>query len=140
MFRPTLPAQVLHRARPTRLPIPRSPFEPRPARATEGASVDRPVALVGPSEPTSSKAELDSGLTLHYAPPPTAPSYTMGLPTAFTQWVQGQQVELSGEEHAPLLHAKESMRKVAPKWDEATVGKIRELREKGYSKMEIAQE
>lgn len=140
MFRPTLPAAVLHRARPTRLPIPRSPFEPRPARATEGASVDRPVALVGPSEPTSSSAQLDSGLTLHYAPPASAPSYTLGLPTQFTQWVQGHQVELSGEEAAPLLHVKESERKVNPRWDEGMLAKIRELREKGYSKGEIAQE
>lgn len=140
MFRPTLPAQVLHRARPTRLPIPRSPFESRPARPTEGASVPRPEALVGPSEPTSSKADLDGGLTLHYAPPPTAPSYTMGLPTAFTQWVAGQQVELTGEEAAPLLHAEASQRKERVQWDEKMVEKIRELRGQGHTKGEIARE
>ena len=71
---------------------------------------------------------------------PSAPSYTLGLPTQFTQWVQGQQVELTGEEGAPLLHARQSERKINPNWDAGMVEKIRGLREKGYSKGEIAQE
>lgn len=138
MFRPTLPTGVLHRARPPLMPVLRSPFEARPARPTEGASVPRPSALVGPAQPTSAKAELDSGLTLHYAPPASAPSYALGLPTEFTRWVAGQQVSLSGEEAAPVLHAAASVRKTAPNWDQATVDKMREMRSKGLSKGEVA--
>lgn len=140
MFRPTAPASVLHRARPPRMPRLPSPFAPRAPKPTEGASVPRPAALVGPS--TSSvpaKAALDSGgLTLHYAPPASAPSYTAGLPTAFTHWVAGRQVALTGEEAAPLLHAEAAARKTRPDWDAATLDRIRGMRAQGLSKGDIA--
>lgn len=138
MFRPTAPASVLHRARPPRVPILRSPFTPRPPKPTEGASVARPEALVGPSESIDSKVDLEGGLSLHYNPPPTAPSYTMGLPTDFTNWVAGKTVALTGEEKAPMLHQEAAQRKERPNWDEGMVKRIRELRGEGLSKIEVA--
>lgn len=76
-------------------------------------------------------------MTLHYAPPPTAASYTNGVVPPFLRWVGGESVRLTGEEQAPKRIERRG-KGFAPAWDDQVKMQMKDMRARGLSRMEIA--
>lgn len=126
--------------KPALAPLLRSPHNPKLPLPSSGASQPHPRDLSPAYSPTTSSVPLDSGgLVLHHSPPPSAPSHTTGLVPPLLRWLGGESVRLSGEEEAPLLRARrEGNGDVVGGWSEEIRGRMREMRARGMSRMEIA--
>lgn len=105
---PALTRSVVHHARPARRPHYPSPLTPLVVKPTAGTSRPQPARKDQSSTTASSTHLTDStnGLTFHYAPPPSAPSYSNGVVPDLLRWVQGAQVRASEQAGAPLLRSK----------------------------------
>ncbi|KAL1409958.1 hypothetical protein Q8F55_003957 [Vanrija albida] len=136
---PTLRRSVMHHARPPRVPVLKSPHTITPARPTEGTATAHPADLGGSSTPAPASSRLADNLTLHYAPPPTAPSYTSGAAPDLFRWLGGEGVSLTGEEGAPLRRQRKQ-HEGSVEWAAETVSRMQELRKAGKSRKEIAEE
>lgn len=125
---------VIHHARPPRVPVlnsPHTPKTPSPSPGTSTANTSHPVP------PQSSYSLENSNLTFHHAPPPSAPSYTTGSVPPLLQWVNGQQVHLTGEEGAPIRKHRRGDGK-GPQWDGGVKRQMIEMRSRGMSRGDIA--
>ena len=125
---------VVHHARPPRVPALHSPQTPKQPLPTSGTSHPNPSAVR--YTPPFSRVE-GSNLTLHHAPPPTAPSYTNGVRPPFLRWVGGESVRLTGEEQAPL-RIQRIGKGHAPAWDGQVKMQMIDMRKRGMSRLEIA--
>ncbi|RSH91722.1 hypothetical protein EHS25_009091 [Saitozyma podzolica] len=134
----SLPARrtVIHHARPPRIPVLSSPHNPKVPLPTSGTSHPNPASSSLP--PASTKLE-GTYLTLHHSPPPTAPSYTTGRKPDLLRWIDGESVRLTGEEQAPRRRDRRE-RAGSVTWGEEMVRRMRQLRESGLSRTQIAQE
>ncbi|GHJ84857.1 hypothetical protein NliqN6_1259 [Naganishia liquefaciens] len=101
---PTLHRTVLHHARPPRRPHYPSPLTPLTVKPTAGTSRPQPSLKDTPPPPASTLEDSSvRGLTFHYAPPPTAPSYTSGAVPDLLRWTRGAgDVRASVQAGAPL--------------------------------------
>lgn len=98
---PTLTRSVIHHARPARRPQYPSPLTPLTVNPTAGTSRPQPLRKEAP-QPAASTLQ-DSGLTFHYAPPPSAPSYSSGAIPDILRWTRGAaDVRASAQAGAPL--------------------------------------
>ncbi|KAJ9095660.1 hypothetical protein QFC21_005532 [Naganishia friedmannii] len=103
---PGLTRSVVHHARPARRPHYPSPLTPLVVKPTAGTSRPQPARREPTTPPHTLLADssgVQRGLTFHYAPPPSAPSYSNGVVPDLLRWVQGAQVRASEQAGAPLL-------------------------------------
>ncbi|KAJ9117091.1 hypothetical protein QFC24_006550 [Naganishia onofrii] len=103
---PALTRSVVHHARPARRPHYPSPLTPLLVKPTAGTSRPQPARKEPTTPPTTTLTDSSNGLTFHYAPPPSAPSYSNGVVPDLLRWVQGAQVRASEQAAAPLVGRK----------------------------------
>ncbi|KAJ9114690.1 hypothetical protein QFC22_005566 [Naganishia vaughanmartiniae] len=129
---PTLTRSVVHHARPARRPHYPSPLTPLVVKPTAGTSRPQPARKEPTTPASTTLTDSAQGLTFHYAPPPSAPSYTNGVVPDLLRWVQGAQVRVSEQAAAPLLgrkvQAKEEALKVIRSLSGDVVAEIQKQR------------
>jgi len=131
---------VVHHARPARQPVLRSPQTPKERSPTPGTSYPNlnPSSSKTASQVQSSRLQ-GTNYTLHYSPPPSAPSYTTGVMPPFMQWCQGNSISLSSEKGARLRKERKAEIEGGLGWDEEMLGKMKQMRAEGLSRRKIGE-
>lgn len=129
---PAFSRSVIHHARPARRPHYPSPLTPLSVKPTAGTSRPQPHNKTPPTPPSSTLQDAPvEGLTFHYAPPPSAPSYTTGVVPDILKWTRGaSDVRASGQAGAPYSKRKpaEGGREVVTMLSGEVVAEIQRLR------------
>ncbi|EIW72265.1 hypothetical protein M231_04949 [Tremella mesenterica] len=135
---PVLSRNVMHHARPSRLPHLPSPHTPKLPLPTSGTSKPH----INPTDSVSrtrSVPLVGTPLTLHHSPPPSAPTYTTGSVPSLLRWIGGESVRLTGQEGAPRRRERKYEGSDALDWSAEMKDKMMKMRGVGFSRKEIGQ-